>query len=374
MQNHILDLIIAYANGQCSDSEKQELEHWVNESDANKRQFKAYLQLCHNLADSRNNTVNRTGFLYRMRQKWWIPSSIAAGLLLSLWLGYQQYRISGPVLQVAETPVSVPQIQPGDTRAYLQIGDERITMDQNNTLAWSEDLSVLNQNGETIHHSSLEQDKPHTLVVPRGSEFDFTLADGTHVWLNSESSITFPAHFEKNKRAIQVQGEVYLEVSKDKNRPFHVALSQGNVQVLGTRFSVYDRPNEELYAVLVEGSIAYIDEEAKQHLVKPSEKIALNRKSRKISIKKIDTNHYTSWTKKMYVFNDQRLEDIMQTLARWYDFDFYFENEALKNEVFSGRLKRTQNLTNLLKSYEAIADIQFKMEGKKIYIHSKNKK
>ncbi|MBS7199074.1 MAG: DUF4974 domain-containing protein [Bacteroidales bacterium] len=211
----------------------------------------------------------------------------------------------------------------------------------------------------------------HTLTVPPGGEYFYELADGTKVWLNSQSELRFPASFDGERRQVFLAGEAFFDVVKNSEKPFIVSLSKGDITVYGTRFNVTDYEEAVLSTVLVEGSIGFESADGQNVRLVPSDRLVYEVETNTISVEKVDTMLYTAWINKMFIFNGQPLEAIMTTLSRWYDFDITFESEDIKGIRLSGRLNRYQDIRVLLNTYEEVANIKFKIEGRHITISRK---
>ena len=152
----------------------------------------------------------------------------------------------------------------------------------------------------------------HLLSIPRGGEFTMTLADGTRVWLNSESELHFPLQFGGEQRIVQLTGEAYFEVAKDAARPFIVKTSHYNIEVLGTRFNVADYDNDmSVHTTLVEGKVAVSGPGVRQRILQPNEQFVLDKNTGKQEIKTVDVSYIVAWKDAGFRFRDVRLEDIM---------------------------------------------------------------
>lgn len=151
-----------------------------------------------------------------------------------------------------EVRLSLNDIVPGKVEAVL-------------TLAGGQTINITEELKREELKAKLDQDSTvgtgeayHTLTVPRGGEYYYELADGTKVWLNSQSELRFPARFTGDKREIYMQGEIYIEVSCDTTRPFVVHTGENIVEVLGTKFNLMAYPDEKkVVTTLVEGCVAF---------------------------------------------------------------------------------------------------------------------
>lgn len=212
----------------------------------------------------------------------------------------------------------------------------------------------------------------HTLVVPRGGEYAITLPDSTQVWLNAETSLKFPTLFTGDKRKVTlISGEAYFKVAKDTQKPFFVEIGGITVQVTGTEFNISAYPESTTVATtLVNGGINLIS--AKQTIiVKPSEQALFEKSNGKISKHIVDVNQYTSWRSGVYEFNDTNLKKLTNVMERWYDVEFVFLNEKLKDIHFSGAIVRNKPLSFILDMIKETRMIDYSISGNTIYIRNK---
>ena len=205
--------------------------------------------------------------------------------------------------------------------------------------------------------------------IPRGGEYALVLSDGTKVHLNSMSSLRFPVAFTTGKREVELQGEAYFEVSKT-GQPFIVNANGMQVEVLGTTFNISAYPDEEYQTTLVNGSVKVSAEKGESLILKPSQQATIALGSNSIQVRTVDTSFYTSWVKGKINFKDQRLEDIMKTLSRWYDMNVVYENEKLKNIRFGCNLNRYEEITPFVKLLEKTEEVHVKIEGNTITFHN----
>ena len=164
-------------------------------------------------------------------------------------------------------------------------------------------------------------------------------------------------------------GEAYFEVSKT-GQPFIVNVNGMQVEVLGTTFNISAYPNEEYQTTLVNGSVRVSAEKGESLILKPSQQATIVSGGNSIQVRTVDTSFYTSWVKGKINFKDQRLEDIMKILSRWYDMNVVYENEKLKNIRFGCNLNRYEEITPFVKLLEKTEEVHVKIEGNTITFHN----
>lgn len=211
-------------------------------------------------------------------------------------------------------------------------------------------------------------EKMNTLVVPRGGEYRLILSDGTKVWLNSETTLKYPVSFNKDRRQVELNGEAFFSVAKDTLHPFIVKMKESSVKVLGTEFNVSAYPDRNEEAVLVEGKVSFASK-GKNKILKPGER-AISEKG-KIVVSKVDTKYYTSWKDGIFYFNNIRLEELIEKLSRWYDVEFFFLNEEIKNLHFTGAVEKDRSIKFVLDFISNITHVDFRVKGKGIVVQYK---
>lgn len=209
----------------------------------------------------------------------------------------------------------------------------------------------------------------HELAIPRGGEYKLILSDGTKVWLNSESAIRFPAVFAGNHREITLYGEAYLEVSHDAARPFRVKAGEGVIEVLGTSFGMYVYPEEHRWStMLVNGSVK-VRYGQNSLLLEPGKEAVVQ--DGKLIKQVCDTDKELAWVKGLFIFEHDRLEEVVKKLSRWYDVEFGFEDKKLKDYVFTGRVSRDLGVDNILDMMERMNVVSFEKTNGYVLIKEK---
>lgn len=207
--------------------------------------------------------------------------------------------------------------------------------------------------------------------TPKGCEYPLTFSDGTKVLLNAETKIRYPVKFPKDIREVEISGEAYFDVVKDANRPFIVKVGETKIRVLGTSFNVKAYDNEyRIATTLVTGKVkvSYKNEEA---IITPGRQAVVDKNNGKISVKKVDLNLYTSWRKGIYCFKDERVEDVMRTLQRWYNINVFYLDEKSKNVRLGGILKKYNEIGPIIDMLRKTNLVIVKKEGNDIYIAGK---
>jgi len=237
--------------------------------------------------------------------------------------------------------------------------------------------SNIKSNGEELVYNSknkISKIANNFLTVPRGGQFFIQLADGTKVWLNSESQLKYPVAFvDGQTRQVELMyGEAYFEVSpstQHKGSGFKVKTVSQNVEVVGTEFNIKAYKGEKnIYTTLVKGKVQVSNEATKQFL-SPNQQSNLNLENKSINVVTVDVYNEISWKKGLFVFDGLPLKDIMKVLSRWYDVDIEITEVQVGNVKFNGVLDKNQNLNEILTTIKATNCIHdFEINKSKITI------
>ncbi|WP_343561710.1 FecR domain-containing protein [Sphingobacterium sp.] len=208
-----------------------------------------------------------------------------------------------------------------------------------------------------------------TLGTPKGGKFQINLEDGTKVWLNTESSIEFPEHFSVDQRLVTVHGEAYFEVAESKTKPFIVQGDNFGVRVLGTKFNVSSRKNNKFSKVaLLEGSV-HLTSAIGSKILKPGERAKIDAAT--FTIDKFDPETEIAWKDNYFIFKDENVKSVMNELAQWYDAEIIFQGNDWNDVNFNVRISRREKIEEILSLMELTKSVQFKIEGRRIYVIKK---
>lgn len=264
-------------------------------------------------------------------------------------------------------------ILPGKEQATLILADGsevELVPDQSTKTIAQEGTKVTNQNKTIRYESITHVAKPlavvyNVLKTPTGGTYQLELADGTRVTLNAESSLRYPVSFSDSTRTVHLSGEAYFEVTHTGS-PFVVQSESQRVQVLGTEFNVMAYANETLVqTTLVEGSVQ-VETNSQKRLLKPGQQAVLEAENLEVSA--VDTQKYTAWKSGKFQFNNASMDEVMRRLARWYSFEYEFENEQSRELHFTGRIDNRQKISGILKMLEATTTVRFEYTDKRIII------
>ncbi|WP_308993316.1 FecR domain-containing protein [Mariniflexile litorale] len=301
----------------------------------------------------------------------------AAVVVLCLSLGGVYMFKKNQIKQIPEVHISE------DLKTTIQQGTDKAILTLNNgehiPLAKGETFESVNvvSNGEEIVYQGKAGNKEivyNVLTIPRGGKFFIKLADGTEVWLNSDTQLKYPTGFIDGKlREVElVYGEAYFHVSPSTNHKgssFTVLNKSQKIEVLGTVFNIKAYNDEtHIYTTLVEGKVA-VNYEGVLKPLKPNEQSNVDLDNKSISVKVVDIEEVVSWRMGVFTFNKKPLKDIMKVISRWYDVDVVFEDKSLETLNFTGVLSKNQNLEEILKTINNLSIIKkYEIYDKKIVL------
>lgn len=213
-------------------------------------------------------------------------------------------------------------------------------------------------------HAAPAEVKYNMLDIPRGGEYALQLADGSRVWLNAETRLRYPVTFAGTERRVELTGEAYFEVSKDATRPFIVRANGVDVRVLGTSFNVAAY-GAEVVTTLVEGRVA-VEAGSERVTLEPDRQAVWDGKQ--MEVRQVDASNYGLWRKGIFYFEDRRLEEILDALARWYGVEVFYVNPETKDMRFTVEIKRYENIDVILRRIAQTERVHFGVSGRTVTV------
>lgn len=277
-------------------------------------------------------------------------------------------------LSMAKNSTRQKDVRPGSNKAILTLSNgSKIVLNgaQNGMIARQSNATIVKlTNGQIAYNQTVAGNAAveyNTMTTPRGGQYDLVLADGTRVWLNAASSITYPTVFTGNERRVTITGEAYFEVAKNKKMPFKVNVNgREEVEVLGTHFNIMAYDNEPVIkTTLLEGSVK-INKDHTLGILKPGQQAVLTPKGQLSIIDEADVDQAVAWKNGQTLFNNEDIRTIMRQISRWYDVDVEYRGE-MPARLFTGGISRESNLSEVLKVLE-LSKIHFTVADSKIIV------
>ncbi|MGQ1785442.1 MULTISPECIES: FecR family protein [unclassified Saccharicrinis] len=321
-----------------------------------------------------NQNEKRLDKQFRRIRMYKIMRIAAAIILLLAGATTLFYIIQTPVNESAEIAQA---ITPGKPQAELVLADGSVVGLSDGEKVINEHGAIIKTNKGAVDYHS--QNEPvalaamNTLKVPVGGEYKLTLPDGTQVWLNSVSQLSYPVQFSGNQRKVILQGEAYFQVAHNAKMPFIVATNKGmEVEVLGTSFNMMTYDDEaNMETTLVEGSVQVNLSNNKSVPIKPGQQASFNKSSMEVDVKEVDTHLYTAWVDGRFIFEKEDLESVLRKLSRWYDVDVFYQNVSVKHIRFSADVRRYDDVNSLLDLFEQVSSVDFEINDRTILVKEK---
>ena len=294
----------------------------------------------------------------------------AAAVLLALAGGWLLYSQGHKQAAVVSAPV-IADVAPGKQGAVLTLaGGRQVVLDSmgNGLVAAQNGADVTLENGRLTYtkgRTGVTEIAFNTMTTPRGRKFQLVLPDGTKVWMNAASTLTFPTLFTGSERKVAITGEAYFEVAKNAAMQFKVTINdKEQVEVLGTSFDVHAYAEEtNMRTTLLEGSVR-VSNDGEKVLLKPGQLASVRHEgpaASGISVRAANIEKVMAWKNDLFDFEDASLTEVMNEIARWYDIDVVYEKGVPPFE-FGGKIRRDLTLANLLKFLEG-AGVHFRIEA-----------
>ncbi|MCF0057243.1 FecR family protein [Dyadobacter sp. CY356] len=387
----IAELIFKYLNGNLSGVESKVLQDWLDEDIANQillnelqnkekmeEGLKFFESIDHQTAwENINQQIDNPV----IHHSFWSLNNIfkyAAAILITGIIGYgfihKKNNANTTITKIKKPQILKNDVLPGGNKATLTLGDGSVISLEdmaNGTFKNENGVKISKKEGQLVYEIlPSEKNKTitfNTINTPTGGQYEILLPDGSKVWLNSKSSLHFPTAFTGKERKVELTGEGYFEISKNKEMPFVVESGKTHVEVLGTHFNVMAYDNEAVSkTTLLEGSVRIgIGENRK--ILNPGQQALVGSQ---ISIRTADVEEAVAWKEGYFQFDNEDLTTIMRQLQRWYDVDVVNEKQ-IPDKHFTAMISRNTTLSKVLKMLEMSGELKFEIEDKKITIREK---
>lgn len=375
-------LISSSLAGSITKDERQRLDAWREESEHNRELFD---RICSDMTvhdkikQYREADVQSAFDLFvlrrekkSLRRRLIRISRYAAVLVACVLIGVLYFNRETPREEVQEQPENLLALKRNVPVLTLSDGQEVVLYNQELLLQEGNgvQIKVDSEGGMQYNPSDSVSTEAvyNTLTTPSQCDFTFTLADGTRVWLNAKSSLRYPVVFTGDERVVYAEGEIYLDVVKDKEHPFFVVLNGMKVEVLGTSFNVNSYADEDYAEVtLVEGRVAaHVNN--KCYELFPNKQLRWDKEDQVVDIRTVNVNDYIAWKNGQYIFKGRTLGEVAKVLERWYDVDIVFEDESSEDEIYTGVINKEERIDVFVQRLNETSQFVCRIEGTKIFI------
>ena len=275
----------------------------------------------------------------------------------------QNLQVTETEQQLSDMPANKPVLTLGDGTRMNVWGDNLYFKETEKGQKIMLGDSLLSQKEDSI-----TADSYNTLEVPLRCDFNFTMSDGTRVWINAASTLKYPAKFAADSRTVYASGEIYLEVAKDAGRPFYVVVDGITVKVLGTSFNIRAYADEnDTKVTLLEGKIA-AQINNKEYTLTPGKQLKRDKTFGETSVRTVDPAEIVSWTRGYYIFKKARLQEVVNTLKNWYGVNIMLSSGA-SDIIYTGVVNKEEKLEVFLRRLEEVSNVKCSCNGKFVTIY-----
>ncbi|MBD1422405.1 FecR family protein [Sphingobacterium chuzhouense] len=295
-----------------------------------------------------------------------VAASVLVCLLFSIWLW------NGDQVSENHEYAEIEDIQPGKSAGVLVLADGRKIDLQSTgigTVSDATDASIVKTSDSTLQYKEgIVQSGgvagTNMLITDRGQQYQLVLPDGTKVWLNAASTLTFPSSFHAaEKRKVQLEGEAYFEVAKDTKKPFIVETKDQKIRVYGTHFNVSSYADEgETRTTLLEGSVGINS----AFILKPGQQLKTDAKGMS-SIESANISAAIAWRMGFFEFDDENIYQIMRKLSRWYSVEVIYKGQ-MPNDVMKGTISKFENISKVLTVIEQTELLKFEIKDRTVIV------
>ncbi len=367
-KERLQELADKWLDGSLTAEEREEFESWYNKTSDQ------YISIAEDKASYKEQLFSRisqeTGIRQHKQKPLWVKiAAVAASVIVVL--SVTMYLL--PIKSADRVQEVAADIAPGHTGATLTLANGqkiRLAEVANGKLAEQTGISIEKDSAGhiTYHRDSRAGDakvQMNTLTTARGETYSLELPDGTKVWLNAASSLSYSVSLNQQKeRLVLLTGEAYFKVAKDKARPFIVRHNHQDVEVLGTQFNVNTYDTQKLITTLEEGSVKITSGKTSK-LIRPGEQL-VNEKD-KLSVLPADLEPTMAWKDGNFVFNGADIQTIMDQLQRWYDIEVSYQGE-ITDEVFYASISRYKHIIQVLEILKKTKAVDFDIKGRRVIV------
>ncbi len=383
-EEHIARLIFLHIQGMTDNAQEKELNEWRSVSPRHEELFQRMLSSEHvekSISRFVKTEEEKERGWRQLQQKArsgrsarkikWFPYAAAIVLILSVG---GVFYFSGDKEQAEILPVAKCEVQVPGSRAVLILPDGRKVDLENEVLrsdlALSDSLLLIST--RSLKYRDIDSPDTtevfHTLEIPRGGEYLLTLSDGTIIYLNSESTLSFPIKFQGKERRVYLTGEAYFKVAKSTEYPFVVTAGELEVLVTGTTFGVRAYKDEKDIQTTLESGQVTVRVEGKSVKLVPNKQVLFNKSTMGLEVRDVDVDLYLAWADGRLVYDNCPLEKILTDLGRWYNIDVFYSRDELRSYQFSLNMKKHEEFTQVLELIGKTGEVQFEIKNNTVIV------
>lgn len=383
-EEHIARLIFLHIQGMTDNAQEKELDEWRSVSPRHEELFQRMLSSEHvekSISRFVKTEEEEERGWWQLQQKArsgrsvrkikWFPYAAAIVLILSVG---GVFYFSGDKEQTEILPIAKNEVQVPGSRAVLILPDGRKVDLENEVLRsdLAQSDSLLLVSARSLKYRDIDSPDTteifHTLEIPRGGEYLLALSDGTMIYLNSESTLSFPVKFQGKERKVYLTGEAYFKVAKNTEHPFVVTAGELEVLVTGTTFGVRAYKDEKDIQTTLESGRVTVRVEGKSVKLVPNKQVLFNKSTMGLEVRDVDVDLYLAWADGRLVYDNCPLEKILTDLGRWYNIDVFYSRDELRSYQFSLNMKKHEEFTQVLELIGKTGEVQFEIKDNTVIV------
>lgn len=383
-EEHIARLIFLHIQGMTDNAQEKELNEWRSVSPRHEELFQRMLSSEHvekSISRFVKTEEEEERGWWQLQQKArsgrsvrkikWFPYAAAIVLILSVG---GVFYFSGDKEQTEILPIAKNEVQVPGSRAVLILPDGRKVDLENEVLRsdLAQSDSLLLVSARSLKYRDIDSPDTteifHTLEIPRGGEYLLALSDGTMIYLNSESTLSFPVKFQGKERKVYLTGEAYFKVAKNTEHPFVVTAGELEVLVTGTTFGVRAYKDEKDIQTTLESGQVTVRVEGKSVKLVPNKQVLFNKSTMGLEVRDVDVDLYLAWADGRLVYDNCPLEKILTDLGRWYNIDVFYSRDELRSYQFSLNMKKHEEFTQVLELIGKTGEVQFEIKDNTVIV------
>lgn len=379
-KQYFIQILTRYKLGEATKEETRFLETYYNVFDVNEdliteENENDYLYLkesIKNTVDQRIREYEAASGFSRVKPLW---IRYAAAALILFFVAFGAYFLINPHRTKNNTN-AYHNIVPGGNKAFLTLANgTKISLDDavKGEVAKQAGVSITKTaDGQIVYQAAADntdatQPAQNSVSTPKGGQYRVILPDGTNVWLNAASSITYPTAFKGTERMVSLTGEAYFEVTKNKAMPFRVKSGMQTIEVLGTHFNINAYADEPaIETTLLEGSVK-VSSASNSTIIVPGEQASVNHDGGgAITKHMVNADKEVAWKNGLFSFEGDDIRSVMRQVSRWYNIDVVYDSN-MSSEKYFGEISRSSSLADVFKILE-LNNVKFNVEGKTVTV------
>jgi transmembrane sensor len=366
-QEEINDLLKRYLADDCTEEERTTLESWYL-----KHEFEELPEISEKRKDAQLEQVwTALSESVTTHKRLWLWPAAAAMLLMTLGISFYLAQDTGKKVSRLAHQAAAPNLKSSNNKAMLTLADGRtIALDgaKNGMIAEQSGVIITKtKDGQLVYEGKTAVTALNNVATSKGGQYQINLPDGTKVWLNAASSLSYPAAFTGSTREVRLVGEAYFEVSSNKVMPFVVQTKGQEIKVLGTHFNVNAYENEEqIRTTLLEGSVRIRpSKSARYEILRPGQQATLHLDQ--LEVANTDVAEAIAWKEGYFLFQDENIYAIMKQISRWYDIEVVYAPDVSSKKI-GGYISRSKPLDAVLKALTNTEKFNFKIQGRRVIV------